>query len=369
MAGIPCPFLYLVYFMTKTQMWKLILTLGLVLTLFTVGVSADAEYDFDTKNLFVEDETYFIAGGADLILPVNLTCSGDGELVSRIEVTATVLDGQNPVNGLTYTYSSPLEEAIYGQKHSTPNVFAMSGMGTNAVGIHAASPIFELNISGLSAGKTYTVNLAISSGNGTQADVTSEKSIAVEVKGNWLRLEKIDDNTVPGYDESKNWSFTRNAKVSTVVLSLPSPAMTGTYNSSIPFPKISGTSTTDYPFAITLNRDNATISVNASVDGTSWTPVTADVKENTDGTVQVGLTNPQADTKYLQITFIGKKLGDVIDLGSDTVDLADVDNLLQEIAHKKGNNVAKNRYIYGDVKRDGNIDISDALLIFQHYMS
>lgn len=363
--------------MKQTHIGKILLTFGLVLTLFVTGVSAvDAQYDFDTKNLFYDGETPFIAGDADLILPVNLTGTTNNELVSRIQVTATVLEGETEVEGLTYTFTTPLNLKYQGTVNS-PNVYAMTGMGNLMSGITSASPVFELNISGLTVGKTYKVNLTFISGNGTNPSKISYKEIEVGVKGNWLILESTSDNTV-SEDAANNWTFTRNATVSNVVLSLPSPAVAGTYNSSLVFPTISGKNVAgiidkeNYNYTTVLNPTNTTdILVNQSADGTTWTTVAAAVTENTDGTITVDLTSPNADTKYLQITFVGKKIGDVIDTDDNTynsdVNIADLDNLLQEITKgSQGTNIRKVDYIYADVWRDGILDVNDHLKIFQY---
>lgn len=364
--------------MTKTHIWKFLLTFCLVFALFTAGVSASAEYEIDTKNLLGEEGRYFISAGTDLILPVNLTCTDENELISRIEVTAIVENTGTPVSDVIYTYTTDVEAMYAGQKVSTPNVFGMTGMGDEETldGINSASPVFELNISGLTAGNTYTVKLNIVSGSGNPDSVISEESITVAVK-NWLVSEgETFDNTKPEYAANDKWSFTQNATVREIVITLPNPATAGVYTSDILFPKISGTENPDtYAYALVLN-DTKFINVEKSTDAQNWVTSSITITENSDKTIQAVIGEEDAGTTYLKITFTGKKLGDVVDTDnhvSGDVNLADIDNLLQEIVNGlDGTFIEKSRYIYGDIcksseKDTGCLSANDAMLLFQHW--
>ena len=296
--------------------------------------------------------------GNEIRIPVSLEVTGTP--VSSFVITASLLDAGQKVSGVSYTYAVKKPSPFSASSTTSDGTLTLSTGKDITADIDELFILTAGNTEGLSTGD-YTLRFVMESSVSNQEDYTVYPTQTLDVPVSVIPIILATTSNTQGPDifGYERWSFTHKASVTYVI----SPHSTSL---GVPWPTVSRNATPAYSSAVS---ELAAVSVYKSAEpyggSNTWIAASSSVFRNDDGTVRFQISDADADAKCFKLVFTGRKLGDVVE-GSgdiDTVNLYDVDMILHAA-------VDMYRYIkpewrvYADVDSDGQIQLSDALYVF-----
>ena len=165
--------------MKQTLKALVLLIAGLILLTGTAAADAVPAYEIDVSNLKDDGTNYYIMAGTNLTIPVNLTYESDDAIGYMIIITNITQNEQQITSGLTYKYtlSSAVNADLAGAVNGKEYNYQFTGSETGMKGIFPSFVTIE--VSGLTAGEQYDVQLEIYAGNTTH---DFDKSVAALAK-------------------------------------------------------------------------------------------------------------------------------------------------------------------------------------------
>ena len=351
--------------MKHTLKVLVLLIAGLILLTGTAAADAVPAYEIDVSNLKDDGTNYYIMAGTNLTIPVNLTYESDDAIGYMIIITNITQNEQQITSGLTYKYtlSSAVNADLAGAVNGKEYNYQFTGSETEMKGILPSFVTIE--VSGLTAGEQYDVQLEIYAGNTTHDFDKSVAALAKPVTVYSLYQGATEIN-IPA------WNLSTPLTVTTTLITAGNvPA--GTY--VVPWETYELKRGNDnFSLLIdTTNTSTSVLNVLKRVSGV-WEKASASSVSLAGETLSLTIGEADASAEEYCIQFTGYNLGDVTDRtngpDSSVINIIDINLILTaSVSTSPESTIDISRLIYADCVEDGIIDIYDATALFWYILT